>query len=55
MRILSIDHLVLTVADIERSIAFYTEKLGMEALTFGDGRYAVTFGSSKINLHPSRP
>ncbi len=46
-----IDHLVLTVDDVERTIAFYVNVLGMTEVTFGSGRKALTFGSSKINLH----
>lgn len=47
----SLDHLVLTVADIGRTVDFYTQ-LGMRAETFGaEGRTALTFGSQKINLH----
>ncbi|MGW2864796.1 VOC family protein [Streptomyces sp. NPDC001205] len=49
--ITSLDHLVLTVADIERSVGFYERVLGMRAVTFGDGRRALAFGNSKINLH----
>ena len=45
-----IDHLVLTVRDIERSVTFFTRVLGMEAQTFGDGRRALRFGNQKINL-----
>ena len=51
MKIDSLDHLVLTVADIDTSIAFYTEALGMEVVTFAGGRKALSFGSQKINLH----
>ena len=51
MRITSLDHLVLTVADIARSTDFYTRVLGMRAITFGDGRHALQFGTQKINLH----
>jgi len=51
MRIDRLDHLVLTVADIDRTVAFYTEVLGMEEVTFGAGRRALMFGRSKINLH----
>jgi len=47
----SLDHLVLTVADIGATVAFYTGHLGMEAVSFGDGRRALAFGSQKINLH----
>jgi catechol 2,3-dioxygenase-like lactoylglutathione lyase family enzyme len=51
MRIDRIDHLVLTVVDIDRPIAFYVDVLGMTEQTFGPGRKALTFGTSKINLH----
>ncbi|WP_026414978.1 VOC family protein [Actinomadura oligospora] len=51
MRIDRLDHLVLTVADIDVTVDFYTRVLGMEAVTFGAGRTALTFGNSKINLH----
>jgi catechol 2,3-dioxygenase-like lactoylglutathione lyase family enzyme len=51
MRIDRIDHLVLTVADLDRTLAFYTEALGMTAETFEEGRTALTFGRQKINLH----
>jgi catechol 2,3-dioxygenase-like lactoylglutathione lyase family enzyme len=51
MRIDRLDHLVLTVADLDATIDFYTGLLGMSAVTFGDGRRALSFGSSKINLH----
>ena len=53
MRIDSLDHLVLTVADIDISCAFYQRVLGMEVITFGAGRKALAFGSQKINLHPA--
>jgi catechol 2,3-dioxygenase-like lactoylglutathione lyase family enzyme len=45
-----LDHLVLTVADIDATVAFYTSALGMELVTFGD-RKALRFGEQKINLH----
>ena len=51
MRIDRLDHLVLTVADIDATVDFYTRILGMEAVTFGAGRTALAFGRSKINLH----
>src|SRR3954447_9546918 len=46
-----LDHIVLTVADIDATIAFYTGVLGMTAVTFAGGRRALTFGPQKINLH----
>jgi catechol 2,3-dioxygenase-like lactoylglutathione lyase family enzyme len=45
-----LDHLVLTVADIDATAAFYTSALGMEWVTFND-RKALRFGEQKINLH----
>lgn len=45
-----LDHLVLTVADIGLTIDFYTNALGMQAVTFED-RKALKFGQQKINLH----
>ena len=46
-----IDHVVLTVADVERTISFYERALGMRAVTFGEGRRALAFGDQKLNLH----
>lgn len=51
MRIDRLDHLVLTVASIEASCAFYVRTLGMSVVTFAQGRKALTFGAQKINLH----
>lgn len=50
MKIKSIDHIVIPVSNIETSVRFYTEVLGME-LDDSNHRYAVKFGSQKINLH----
>jgi catechol 2,3-dioxygenase-like lactoylglutathione lyase family enzyme len=51
VRITGLDHLVLTVADVDETIRFYQRALGLEAVTFGAGRRALAFGPSKINLH----
>ncbi len=53
MRGLALDHLVLTVADIERTCRFYVDGLGMERREFAGGRVALHFGDHKINLHPA--
>lgn len=53
MKVERIDHLVLTVQNIEASCAFYTKVLGMKAVAFQDGRKAVVFGNQKINFHES--
>lgn len=51
MHVDSLDHLVLTVADIDMTVDFYARVLGMEVVTFGEGRKALRFGAQKINLH----
>ena len=51
MQIERLDHLVMTVADIEATCAFYARVLGMQVITFGTGRKALAFGQQKINLH----
>lgn len=51
MKISHLDHLVLTVADIEATCRFYQEILGMEIQTFANNRKALKFGQQKINLH----
>ncbi|XP_065063338.1 glyoxalase domain-containing protein 5-like [Rhopilema esculentum] len=51
IRIKGIDHLVLTVRDINKTAEFYTNVLGMELVVFGKGRKALKFGDQKINLH----
>ena len=51
MQIDRLDHLVLTVADVEATVDFYTRVLGMRAETFDGGRRALVFGRQKINLH----
>ena len=52
--IANIDHLVLTVADIDKTVRFYESVLGMERETFGEGRVVLKFGNQKINLHRYR-
>ncbi|MGH8714273.1 MAG: VOC family protein [Casimicrobiaceae bacterium] len=51
MKIDRIDHIVLTVRNIEATCEFYSRVLGMRVTTFGAGRKAVVFGGQKINLH----
>jgi len=51
-----LDHLVLTTADADACIDFYTRVLGMALETFVGGtppveRRALRFGAQKINLH----
>ena len=51
MEISHLDHLVLTVADINTTLAFYNQVLGMDIQQYGEGRFALQFGHQKINLH----
>jgi catechol 2,3-dioxygenase-like lactoylglutathione lyase family enzyme len=51
MRIARADHLVLTVADLDATLAWYQQVLGMRPVTFAGGRHALTFGTQKLNLH----
>ena len=52
MKLVSLDHVVLTVHDVERTSRFYQDVLGMEEVIFGGGRCALHFGQQKINLQP---
>ncbi len=51
VRIARADHIVLTVADLDRTTDWYARVLGMRPLTFGEGRRALAFGEQKLNLH----
>ncbi len=51
MQIEGLDHLVLTVTNIDDTCDFYERVLGMEHVVFGEGRHALIFGTQKINLH----
>jgi catechol 2,3-dioxygenase-like lactoylglutathione lyase family enzyme len=54
MQVDRLDHLVLTVVDIDVTSAFYEKVLGMRPVTFAEGRKALVFGRSKINLHSAK-
>ncbi|MFZ0517307.1 MAG: VOC family protein [Acidobacteriaceae bacterium] len=45
-----LDHLVLTVANIDATVDFYTEVLGMDVIKV-DGRKTLAFGIQRLNLH----
>lgn len=52
----SLDHLVLNVADVEVSAAWYARMLGMRRTEFESRtgtRVAMTYGNQKINLRPA--
>jgi len=55
-KVRSIDHIVLTVKDLDATIKFYEHVLGMQHTSFtsnGVERHALKFGDQKINLHLS--
>ena len=51
MRVLRMDHVVLTCRDVDATIAWYERALGMRAVAFAEGRRALAFGDQKLNLH----
>jgi catechol 2,3-dioxygenase-like lactoylglutathione lyase family enzyme len=51
MEFIGIDHIVLTVKSIEKTVEFYCSILGMTEIVFGKGRTALLCGQQKINLH----
>jgi catechol 2,3-dioxygenase-like lactoylglutathione lyase family enzyme len=53
VKVRAIDHVVLTVRDIDRTLSFYQRALGMTPVSFGEGRRALAFGDQKLNLHPA--
>jgi catechol 2,3-dioxygenase-like lactoylglutathione lyase family enzyme len=50
LQIRAVDHVVITVSDVEATVAFY-ERLGMQRQKFDGNRTALRFGSQKLNLH----
>ena len=51
MRASRLDHLVLTVRDLDRTVAWYVAVLGMRPLESGEGRRALVLGQQTLNLH----
>lgn len=50
MKVERIDHLNITVADIDRSIDWYERVLGVKSERMGEARAALLFGNQKIHL-----
>ena len=51
MLISNLDHLVITVRDLEATSSFYQTILGLDLIIFEDGRRALKVENQKINLH----
>ena len=49
-----LDHVVLTVTDIEATCRFYSQVLQISVITFDEARKALQLGHQKINLHPAQ-
>ena len=54
--ILSIDHIVLTITDLNKTVFFYSGVLDMKLVEFisssdSTRRKSLKFGNQKINLH----
>jgi catechol 2,3-dioxygenase-like lactoylglutathione lyase family enzyme len=47
----SLDHLVITVRNLETSCRFYEQILGMVRQEFQPGRWSLNFGRQKLNVH----
>ena len=59
VKVHALDHLVINVADVARSAAWYRKVLGMEIKVFDPGqgktpRISLMFGNQKINVRPLR-
>jgi catechol 2,3-dioxygenase-like lactoylglutathione lyase family enzyme len=57
VKVSAIDHIVINVADVERSAQWYAKTLGMEIRVFDPGagkspRTTLVFGNQKINVRP---
>jgi len=57
VKVHALDHLVINVADVARSVAWYRKILGMEVKVFDPGggkapRTSLSFGDQKINVRP---
>ena len=46
-----VDHIVLTVRNVDATVEFYRRALGAELIENGGGRVALRFGDQKMNLH----
>jgi catechol 2,3-dioxygenase-like lactoylglutathione lyase family enzyme len=57
VKVHALDHLVINVADVARTVGWYQKILGMEVSVFDPGhgkpkRTSLLFGNQKINVRP---
>jgi catechol 2,3-dioxygenase-like lactoylglutathione lyase family enzyme len=50
VKLTGLDHIVLCVADVQRTIAFYAKALGMQPREERPGKWSLHFGANKISL-----
>ena len=50
MKLSGLDHIVLCVANVDRTLAFYSEILGMEPRQERPGKWSLHFAAHKISL-----
>ncbi len=54
MDVTDIDHLVLYATDVDRTCEFYADLLGVATVEeFDGGRVGLSFGTTKLNIHPA--
>jgi catechol 2,3-dioxygenase-like lactoylglutathione lyase family enzyme len=49
--VITIDHVVIAVAEWERSNAFYRDVVGAELVDTGQGTWRYRFGTQQLNVH----
>ncbi|WP_420641497.1 VOC family protein [Candidatus Leptofilum sp.] len=54
MKLIGLDHIVLCVADVDQTIAFYEDVLGMKAVEERSGKWSLHFGANKISLQDAK-
>ena len=54
LHVTAIDHIVLCVADVERTIGFYRRVLSLGAREERPGKWSLHFGANKISLQDAR-
>ena len=51
--ITGLDHIVLAVRDVARTVAFYRDALGFQARQDATGKWSLRAGGQQINLQPA--
>lgn len=54
MDVFALDHIVLCVANVERTIAFYRDIVGLQPREERPGKWSLHFGTQKISLQDAK-